>query len=320
MAEVPKNCDEQYDILKRRNLTIDMSEADVKAFLTENNYFRFKGYFSKFLIVDPETNEDKFTDGVTFQQLKMIYDGDTRFRRIIGDLLEVVEIYLKTIFVLFLSNNFNDPDFLYDKRYFFVSHDGTSKLDKVLINIDKYISVHKDSPVIIKYTDKSTGICKLPSWAFIDFLSFGDVSMLFESLLSVHTRDLNNKYFKIPNKSAREYLASWTKGICKLRNISHHYEKLYSIKLLQSPPKILNNRDINKYHVIDQFNQTSVFNSILTATLICPNKSVVNKMVYEFKELQSSNSVISLINDYGFPADWENILINLSGALIKTRY
>lgn len=320
MAIKPTDCYKQLDILKERKLRINTSDERILKFLTENNYFRFKGYFSNFMIYESDIDQYFFKEDITFEEIESIYYADTQLRRIVVELLESIEIYLRTIIVLFFSNYFGDPYFIYESSIFYQSSDGSSKIDVVLNNLKKYVKIHQNSKIVIDSTNLETGECKLPSWAAIDLLSFGDLSILFESLLSQYIKDLNKKYFNFPNYDARHYILSWSKSITRLRNICHHYEQLYKIELKNSPPKIYNDEKINEFILIDNKNMFTVYNYLLTAVMMCPNKQVTENLIDKISFIQNTVPYISLENDYGFPTNWSKSFNELSGHMIKCDY
>jgi abortive infection bacteriophage resistance protein len=317
MADVPKTSQEQLDILISRKLVIDVPNDQVKSFLEQNNYYRFRGYFINFCKIDPVSSNEEFDGVTTFSDIRDIYECDSLFRRSIRDLLEVNEIFLRTVYTYFFSNYSKDAYFLYDDQYFYFNALRDSKIHNVRKSVKRLIDFQSKSLIVKRYTDKVTKICKLPSWAFIEFMTFGDISQLYEATDSNFVEILNHDHFRFAPGAAHNYLTSWTKSLAKLRNICHHYERLYSKDFLETPPKIFNDHVFQYHYNMNTHNSTKLFSIILISVILCPDKNVVQSFISSINALILKYPKINFDQAYGFPSDWETIIRNLSGYLIK---
>lgn len=310
MAIIPKIIDDQVEELRSKKLDLgsQKNEVEIKNILIHNNYYRLRGYFTDFFYQD-----NLFVDGTRFVDIYNAYNFDSILRNLIEPVLETVEISFKTIIAYHMSINYG-AFFHYDKTYFCRE----SGIEDVNHNMAKYIKNHKHSKVIKRYTDIETGKVELPIWAYIEFLSFGDVSKLFDALDFKYKKEINNKFFLFNKNVGPEFLSSWYRSLSKFRNICSHHERLYSMKFLETPPKITSDAELDKHYRVDQNNQSSVFYYFLVICMLCPNKMIVKKMIEKLVDYQKSFSSISLQKKYGFPENWVFVLENFSGYFINT--
>lgn len=317
MAQIPTSCQDQLNILISRGLIIDVPFQDVLKFLECNNYYRFRGYTINFCNVDPTTKTESFNGKTTFSEIKNIYDCDAVLRKNLRDLLEVNEIFLRTIYVLFLTNYSSDAYFIYDDQFFSFNQLRESKIQEVRRSVKKLTDIHKHSLIVKRYFDKNTRICKLPGWAFIEFMSFGDVSKMYESTDFNYIDYLCSSHFKFQQNSGYNYLTSWTKSLAKLRNACHHYERLYYKKFTESPPRIFKDPLFSLIYNMNTSNNQELFSLVVISVIMCPDPLVVQSFIKSITALKNQYPNIDFNLAYGFPSDWDTILNSLSGFIIK---
>src|SRR5699024_12416682 len=88
---------EQLKILKQRNLIIDDYDEAI-SFLERVNYYRFSAYG---LTLKQKGQKDIFKSGVTFKQMKEIYQFDKRLREKLLYYLESIEIEFRSILAFY---------------------------------------------------------------------------------------------------------------------------------------------------------------------------------------------------------------------------
>ena len=83
--KTPTTFEEQVDILISRNLMVEDREKAIEV-LSRINYYRLSAYMLTF-----KTN-DEFEDGITFNEIYILYEFDKRLRNMIMGVLETIEI------------------------------------------------------------------------------------------------------------------------------------------------------------------------------------------------------------------------------------
>ncbi|WP_173275792.1 Abi family protein [Paenibacillus sp. NEAU-GSW1] len=87
--KLPATFEEQLHILKRRGLVVEDDDFAIRA-LQRINYYRLSAYGLSL------KNEDQYRPGTTFSQIYSLYEFDHRFRYIIMEMTEQVEIAFRT--------------------------------------------------------------------------------------------------------------------------------------------------------------------------------------------------------------------------------
>ena len=87
--KTPTTFEEQVDILISRNLKVEDREKAIEV-LSRINYYRLSAY-----MLTSKTN-DEFEDGITFNEIYILYEFDKRLRNMILGVLETIEITFRT--------------------------------------------------------------------------------------------------------------------------------------------------------------------------------------------------------------------------------
>src|SRR5699024_6912760 len=103
---------------KQRNLIIDDYDEAI-SFLERVNYYRFSAYG---LTLKQKGQKDIFKSGVTFKQMKEIYQFDKRLRETLLYYLESIEIEFLSKIAYYHAHKFgslgyNNPDYFTSHRF-----------------------------------------------------------------------------------------------------------------------------------------------------------------------------------------------------------
>lgn len=296
---------QQIALLKTRGLLF-RDEKAAYCILQHTNYYRLRGYFIDFYIKD-----NVFYENTYFEDIHSCYLFDLIMHKSLLPIMETVEVSVKTIFAYYIANELGPLAYLNRDIYKYPDN-----FDNVKSNAGKYISNHIKSKIVQKHETDYNG--NYPVWVWIEFLSFGDVSLLLTSLKDEHIDKINNDYFLFHKRIGKKFLRSWYRSISKFRNICSHYERLYSTQLLETPPSITNQREITARYNTNQ--NTELFYYILVADMLCPDIKIVYRYIDDLKKYLINYPTISLNKHYGFPIDWEDILLEFSGYYIQYYY
>ena len=164
----------------------------------------------------------------------------------------------------------------------------------ILKNFQNEIERNHTDPVIIHHQHSYNG--KFPIWVVVEYLSFNNISKLFSNL-----QDPDKKYIAINFYNMNEMvLKQWFHALSVFRNICAHYGYLYKRTYPLSP------RILSKYGQELKDNK-SLF-SILLAIKELTDISVFQNLIQEIiKKSKLTNSF--LLADYGFPNNWQELLI-----------
>ncbi len=267
------------------------------------NYYKLRGYF-----IDFYEKENAFKKGTTFEDIYHCYLFDLSLHKGLLPILEVVETSFKTLIAYHMALNYGAMSY---KDFTLYKYPDNALI--VIQNSKKYIKNHKRSQIVMKHENDYSGL--YPIWVWIEFLSFGDVSLLCSSLKDDIISKINTDFYLFHKRVGVDFLQSWYRSISKFRNVCSHYERLYYKKLLETPPKITKDEKLNHdYRIIDN---TKLFYYILVADMLCPDIQVIDRFIEDINRMQSIYTNIDINEKYYFPEGWESILLKYNGYYIQ---
>jgi abortive infection bacteriophage resistance protein len=213
--------------LIERGLIISNIE-EAKHYLTNISYYRLAGYWWP---MQSDKIDHKFKQGSTFNDVISLYSFDSELRVLLFDVIEKIEISLRTKLIYHLSHEF-DAWWFQNTTIF----QNTTALIKTLSSIQEEVERSKD--IFIKEHNKKyrDDLRFPPAWKTLELTSFGSLSKLYGNLKnSVKSKDIIAQELGAVNHS---YLPSWLEAIAQIRNYCAHHSRLWN-KNLPGGPKIL---------------------------------------------------------------------------------
>lgn len=164
--------EEQLDhLITDKKLKVN-NKSNALSILKHENYYRLSGYMIDFL-----DDSDKFLSGVTFEKIYNIYKTDKEIRSVLFELINDIEVYLKTQVANYFSLTYGPDGYHNPYNFNNKSNDEYS----VIINLLKKcndISKHNPENLIVKHhNEKYKGF--MPLWALVELMSFGTISKFF---------------------------------------------------------------------------------------------------------------------------------------------
>jgi abortive infection bacteriophage resistance protein len=217
----------QIELLKRRGLYIDDEDQAIHH-LSHISYYRLGEYWH---VMQSDKENHIFKLNSRFSDVIALYDFDTELRVLLFDVIEKIEISLRTKLIYHLSHEF-DPWWFQNFELFSDSR----ALVKTLSNIEDEISRSKD-PAIKNHLKKHKDDQRFPpAWKSLEQTSFGALSKLYGNLKNkIKSKDIIAKEYGAVNHT---YLPSWLQSIAQIRNYCAHHSRLWN-KNLPGAPKLL---------------------------------------------------------------------------------
>lgn len=218
---------QHIELLKLRGLDID-DEEQAKHYLSHISYYRLSGYWWP---MQSDKENHIFKPNSRFSDVILLYNFDGELRVLLFDVIEKIEISLRTKLIYHLSHEF-DP-WWFERTDIFNS---TQALVETLANMKEEIDRSKDT--FIKEHKKKYGDDGRfpPSWKTLELTSFGNLSKLYGNLKhTVKSKDVIAAEFGAANHT---YLPSWLQSIAQIRNYCAHHSRLWN-KNLPGTPKLL---------------------------------------------------------------------------------
>jgi abortive infection bacteriophage resistance protein len=218
---------QQIAQLKQRGLQIS-DEESAHHFLSHISYYRLAGYW--WPMQSDKTNH-VFKPNSRFEDVIALYNFDRELRLLLFDVIERIEISLRTQMIYHLSHEFS-PWWFQDSTIFINS----MELVKSLASIEEELERSKD--IFIKeHKRKYKGDERFPpAWKTLEITTFGTLSKLYGNLKpTVQSKDKIAAAFNTVNHT---YLPSWLQSIAQIRNICAHHGRLWN-KNLPGKPNLL---------------------------------------------------------------------------------
>ncbi|WP_211246708.1 Abi family protein [Cohnella pontilimi] len=166
----PTTFQEQIQLLKSRNLTINSEESALKV-LQRINYYRLSGYMLSF------KENDVFKNGSTFEQIFQVYEFDRKLRDLLSGILELIEISARTSIAYHMSHTYG-PLCYEDSNVF----EDPSRHQAFIATVSKAIEdARKGHELFVEHhVAKYAG--KIPIWSVVELMSFSTLSIFYSNL------------------------------------------------------------------------------------------------------------------------------------------
>ncbi|MBE8597612.1 Abi family protein [Xenorhabdus sp. BG5] len=213
--------------LQERGLIIKDYKVAENA-LTFIGYYRLRGYFYPFYIMDdqriPQPIEPKnFVAGTTLEDVIQLYEFDRKLRLIILEQIQKVEIGLRTCLSEHMSGKYGAHWFM-----------NLSVLSNDYHYENFFGQINEAKETFIEHYKKKYHTPKYPpSWMITETLSFGSWSKMYKSLLPVDQKAIAHKF----NVKNYEVMASWFHTLSHIRNLCAHHNRIWNRSFRAFPPK-----------------------------------------------------------------------------------
>ncbi|MBL1408710.1 Abi family protein [Sphingobacterium faecale] len=220
---------QQIAQLQERGLIVNESD-DAEHYLSHISYYRLAGYWWP---MQQDKVNHIFKPGSKFGDVIALYNFDRELRILLFDVIEKIEISLRTKLIYHLSHEF-DPWWFQNFEIFQSAPD----LVKTLSAIEEEIGRSKDT-FIKEHKKKHKDDGRFPpAWKSLEQTSLGALSKLYGNLKNnIISKDIIAKEFGTVNHT---YLPSWLQSISQIRNYCAHHSRLWN-RNLPGSPKLLSN-------------------------------------------------------------------------------
>ncbi len=229
----PTTVPEQIQLLKSRGLTIDDENLAVQ-YLSHVSYYRLGEYWYS---LQSDKENHIFKPQSVFSDVIFLYEFDRELRMLLFDVIERIEISLRTKLIYHLSHEFGPWWF----QNFELFTDNLA-LVKTLANIEEEISRSKEKYIKDHFKKHKDDQRFPPAWKTLEQTSFGSLSKLYGNLKNtIKSKDLIAVELGAVNHT---YLPSWLQSIAQIRNYCAHHSRLWN-KNLPGSPKLLSKPPFN---------------------------------------------------------------------------
>lgn len=307
-SKQPKTFDEQIEILMSRGLQIADSTRAARH-LSCISYYRLSAYMLPFKKWQEGIRTDSFAENTSWNQIYNLYVFDRKFRLLIFDAIEKLEIAIRTQLIYQLSHKYGshwqDKSDIFDVVTY-KRKDGTIGTINVYADIQKHIKEqllsNKAEVFIQHYANKYDRPRNPPSWMCVEIMYFNHLSQICHNLKKRSDKTDIAMWFGLPP----DIFCSWLHNINYIRNICAHHARLWNrdmnivpMKLGFSKSKVwISNPDTVQRAKLYYF--LCMVNYLLQSAN--PNSGFKNRLLSlleEYKEVVNTGFM-------GFPVNWQN--------------
>jgi abortive infection bacteriophage resistance protein len=215
----PLTIDAQLDLLQSRGMEIP-DRVHAARYLAHINYYRLRAYWLPFetTIGSPE---HCFMAGTSFDDALTLYIFDRKFRLLVLEAIERIEISFRTQFAYVLSLKYGSHAFL-DEILF-----KNTAFHRQLIQSLKEEIDRSTETFIEHYRSKYDDPTLPPIWAVCEVMSFGQLSKWFQSLKLRQDRLAISRTYGLDES----VLGSFMHHLTHVRNLTAHHSRLWNRRL-----------------------------------------------------------------------------------------
>lgn len=223
MANKATNIEEQIALLDSRGMKIEDKEK-AKENLLDIGYYRLGFYWFPFEKTYPRKSKrnHEFKDGTELDYAIKLYYFDFDLRNIFLRYISRIEVNFRTTVIYWVSNTYKD------NPYWYID---SSIINKKTLNSSEYIKALSDlsKESVVKLDKKAHPERNYPpAWKALEYMSFGTIIKLYDSLLNNHLRcDISRVY----GMSSPSQFSNYINTIRKLRNYCAHGKVLFDLNL-----------------------------------------------------------------------------------------
>lgn len=214
----------EQQIAKLRSRKVEIADEEkAKEVLLDIGYYRLGFYFFPFEKSYPNlrNRDHMMQDGTKFEDAVALYYFDFDVRNLLNRYISRIEVAFRTYMTYYLSNKYaNDTTW-------FVNPSVVSQTFCDNFETTCYISIKKNA-AIRRHHSKYRSDQYAPAWKTMEYMTLGNMLVLYQSLLLLDDKRAIAKHFGINQTAVFE---NYMECIRCIRNICAHGSVLYDTKL-----------------------------------------------------------------------------------------
>jgi abortive infection bacteriophage resistance protein len=300
MNQQPRSIDEHIKHLQNKGMSFSDMRAAVDLF-SRVSYSRLKYYWRDLV---EEDADGCFQEGTSFQTVIDRYTFDHKFRVILFDAIETIEVALRAKIINHMSQAAGNGLWYLDPALF---EDEQRHLDFVLelkYEFERsaepfaknYVAEHSD------WNSKTKAGDNPDAWLIIEVATFGTLSKMYKNLKGqLPQRSAIANGFGL--YSAKDF-SNWIEVISLMRNIVAHHSRLWNRSLGKKPLDPKGKRFPWLNSSLSEAQKKKPYAVACAIAYLCKAVNSEHKFSVAIKQLRKEYPNIAL-SKYGFPIRWE---------------
>lgn len=298
-----KTLDEQINIFRSKNMTINNEEYAKKILLREN-YFFLNGYRHVFLDKDK-----RYKNGTTIEELYSLFLFDRTFRNICFKNLMIIENNLKSISSYQLSKKYGYKETEYLKAKNFTRQPAKQKqVNDLLKKMKRQIRINSGQHSATQHYSDNYGY--IPLWVLVKVLSFGIVSEMYSVLKEEDQVAISNVY-----EVDKEDFITYLPILANYRNLCAHEDILYE----KRTQKVIDDTIYHQLLNIKKEDGEYIYGKNDVFALFIIMKQLLDKDKFDSLVIEMDNAIQTLaynlktidikdvLHRMGFPKNWKEL-------------
>jgi abortive infection bacteriophage resistance protein len=288
----PLSFTEQIDLLKTRGMEIPEPTRAAR-YLAHLNYYRLRAYWLPFEENESQ-NSHRFRAGTTFDQTLNLYVFDRKFRLLILEAIERVEVSFRTQFAYGLAMKYDSHAYL--RADIFKSADDHAEL---MTSFQEELDRSKET-FIEHYKQKYNDPASPPIWAACEIMSFGLLSKWYQKIKNRADRKLIATTYDLDDK----ILASFIHHLSHVRNLAAHHCRLWNrlftvtMSIPTNPPELAGQ--------MNSAADRNIYNTLVMLGYLLNIMSPGSTWHFRLKRLIEETATIDPAA-MGFPENWQQL-------------
>ena len=189
--------------------------------LKHENYYRLSGYMIDFL-----DKNDNFIDNISFEDIYNVYKTDKEIRSTLFELINDIEVYLKTQLANYFSLTYGPVGYLDPSNFNFKNHQEYIDIIDFLKRCGEVNKRNASSLIIQHHNNKYNGF--VPVWALVELIPLGTISKFYsllktkdkKAILKIGYNDISYKKRLFLRKS---HTSKWRARFVSSRPVTFQY-------------------------------------------------------------------------------------------------
>lgn len=300
--------EQQIALLQDRGLLINDIER-AKKHLSVVSYYRLSAYMLPFKIRSSDgTVTNDFVKGTTWDNIWNLYKFDRKLRLLIFDVIERLEIALRTQLIYQLSHKYGTH--WQDNSSIFKSSKNAkngkvySVYNDIQAHIHEQLTANRKAIFIEHYLSKYDNPPTPPNWMSMELLYFSELSKICQGLSNKQDIKDIAAYFGVHNE---EVFCSWLHSINYVRNICAHHGRLWN-HIFAIQPRKYKRAATGRVWLSDlevsNVKSSKIYYFICVVLYLLQTVNPQTKFRTHFKQLLNDYPIVNP-HYMGFPEGWE---------------
>jgi abortive infection bacteriophage resistance protein len=288
----PLSIEQQVHLLQSRGMTIDNPDRAAR-YLAHINYYRLRAYWLPFE-EKADGNEHHFKEGTGFNEVLTFYLFDRKFRLLVMEAIERLEISFRTRFAHELALKYGSHAHLNTVLFRRID------IHRQLLESLRGEIVRSQETFIEHYRTTYNDPELPPIWAICEVMTFGQLSMWFKNLKRRSDRNAIARIYGIDEA----ILGSFMHHLTHIRNLTAHHCRLWNRRLVFT--MTIPTLPVDLARMFNRQSDRNIYNTLVMLgyllKLISPGTSWTVRMGNLIEEYVPDKTTFM-----GFPAGWRGL-------------